>query len=300
MQPYLTVTCRLPADAEERLAMALEGWPVLGCQVEGAGSEVAVTVYLDAGRVEAVAGVCDGLAALGAAELGTGHFAEQDWLAEYRRWATPRAIGRRFWVDPHPLAPTPAPDGRVHLVVEPRQAFGSGSHESTQLALLVLEDLPVPGSAVLDVGSGSGILALAARALGARWVVGFDIDVEAVFVARQIIAQQPSRLPVALFAGSTSALRQQPTFDIVLANLLPAELTPLLPVLGGSLAAGGYLAVSGLMADQRAVVEGELRALGFAVERTREQDEWVALLCTGPGPGRSGTPRGDSPATLLQ
>jgi ribosomal protein L11 methyltransferase len=168
----------------------------------------------------------------------------------------------------------------VHLIVEPRQAFGSGSHESTQLVLLLLEDLPVAGQRVLDVGTGSGILALAARALGASWVVAFDIDVDAVCIAHQTVAAQPQRLPVSLFAGSTSAVRRRGVFDLVLANLIPLEAGPLLADLKELLAPGGFLVLSGLMADQRTAVEAELTGCGLAVRKTRELQEWVALACT--------------------
>lgn len=276
---YLTVTCRLPASAEEQLASALERWPVLGCQVENAGHEVDVTVFIGAAEAGAVLGVCEGLLALGARELGTGHFAEEDWLAEFRRHATPLPIGTLFWVDPHPGAPTRPRDDRVHLLIEPRQAFGSGSHESTQLVLLALEDLPVAGRAVLDVGTGSGILALASRALGASLVVALDIDLEAVCIAHQTAAAQLQRWPVSLFAGSTAALRPRPFFDLVLANLIPSEVHPLLADLRGLLAPCGFLVLSGLMADQRAAVEAELDESGLEVRKTRELQEWVAVTC---------------------
>jgi ribosomal protein L11 methyltransferase len=278
--PYLTVTCRLPASAEEQLASAMERWPILGCQVEDAGPALDVTVFIESRQGDAVPEVCEGLRALGATGLGTGHFAEQDWLAEYRRHARPRPIGTLFWVDPDPSEPTPPPDQRVHLTVEPRQAFGSGSHESTQLVLLMLEELPVAGRRVLDVGTGSGILALAGRALGASSVVGFDIDLEAVFIACQTVATQPQRLPVSLFVGSTPALRPRASFDLVLANMIPAEAGPLLTDLTRLMAPAGYLVLSGLMADQRAAVEAELAERGFVVRSVRELQEWVALACT--------------------
>jgi ribosomal protein L11 methyltransferase len=277
---YLTITCRLPAGAEEQLAGALERWPVLGCQVESAGPDVEVTVFIEEQHAGSVPVVCEGLVALGASDLGTGHFAEQDWLAEYRRHATPRTIGSLFWVDPHPESPTPPPPERVHLVVEPRQAFGSGSHESTQLVLLMLEDLPIAGWRVLDVGTGSGILALAARALGAKWVAAFDIDAEAVCIAHQTVAVQPQNLPVALFAGSTAALDTRPLFDLILANLIPAEADPLLDDVRALLVPRGLLLLSGLRADQRAASEAELARHGFTVVKARELEEWVGLVCT--------------------
>ena len=279
MSDYLTVTCRLPAATEEALASALEHWPVLGCQVEDSGRELDVTVYLRAEQAGALVGVRQGLAGLGARDLASAHFAEQDWLADYRRHAMPRPIGSRFWLDPSPSRPTPPPDRRLPLLIEPRQAFGSGSHESTQLVLLVLEDVPVAGRSVLDVGTGSGVLALAARSLGASWALGFDNEAEAVWVARQTVAVQPRRLPVALFAGTTAALGRRASFDLVLVNLLLVEAQPLLGDLHALLAMDGLLVLSGLMADQQAAAEAELARAGFLVERARELDEWVALVC---------------------
>ena len=296
---YHTVTCRLPAAAEDELAGALERWPVLGCQVENAGAEIEVTVFVAAAEAGALGAISEGLAALGAREVGTGRFAEQDWLAEYRRHAVPRAIGATFWVDPHPASPTPPPPGRIHLIVEPRQAFGSGSHESTQLVLLMMEELPLAGRRVLDVGTGSGILALAARALGAAAVVGFDLDVEAVCIARQTVAVQPQPLPVALFAGSTRALRPRPAFDLILANLIPAEAQPLLGDLRAQLAPGGRLLLSGLMADQLAASEEELERCGFSVESGRELDEWVGVMCEA-GPRAPGSGHRNDPAGLAE
>lgn len=279
MEPYLTVICRLPGDAEDALASLLEQLPVLGCQVENVGRELQATIFLEQGSREAVAQVRDGLVALGARQLGVGQFAEQDWLAEYRRHSTPIEIGTRFWVDPHSVETTSPPPGRIHLVVEPRQAFGTGSHESTKLILLLLERLPVAPRRVLDVGTGSGILALAARAMGARFVVGFDIDRDAVFVAHQTVDVQPEPLPVALYAGSTAVLRRNPTFDLILANMIPAESGPLLDDLRAVIAPDGQLVLSGLMCDQRVAVERELTVRHFAVVDAEELSEWTALVC---------------------
>ncbi len=280
MADYLTVTCRLPAAVEESLAEALEMWPALGCQVEDLGSaEVGVTVYLDEAEAERLGVVTEGLRHLGAVEIASASFAERDWLAEYRRGVRPVRIGRRFWVDPRPDATSPPPDGRVHLVIEPRQAFGTGSHESTRLSLMMLEDLDLVGSSVLDVGTGSGILAFAARGLGASWVVALDIDPDAVFIARQTASDQLFGATVSLFAGTLDAVSAGSRFDVVLANMLPHQFGPLLGALRSALAPDGRVVLSGLMADQRAVVESELDAAGLCVAASREAGEWVGLVC---------------------
>ena len=294
MGDYLTVSCRLPAAAEQRLTQALELWPVLGCQVEDEGAEVRVTVFLDDKHAAALPAVFAGLQELGASGLQSGRFAERDWLSGYREGVSARPIGKRFWVDPHPQQPTPAPAGRIHLVIEPRQAFGSGSHESTRLVLLMLEELAVEGRRVLDVGTGSSILARAAECLGASWVAGFDIDLEAVFVAQQTVAAQPWPGHVKLYAGPLAALRQEPRFDVVLANMLPAQFQPLLGQLRGLLAPTGTLLLSGLMVDQKAGVEADAAAAGLTVTGGCELGEWAGLVCrrTGlraPGSGRRRT-----------
>ncbi len=279
MTTYLTVTCRLPAAAEDHLTQAMADWPVLGCQVEDAGAEVDVTIYLEEARSDAVSAVVEELRRLGAWELSAGRFAEEDWLSEYRRFVVPHAVGRMFWIDPHPSVPTLPPEDRIHLIVEPRQAFGTGSHESTQLVLLLLETLALSGSRVLDVGTGSGILAIASRALGAASAVGFDIDLDAVFVARQTVAAQPDRQEVSLFAGTTPALRRAGQFDVILANLIPAQLEPLFADLRALLAPGGTMVVAGLMVDQREALVSELSRIGLRVVDGREVGEWAAIVC---------------------
>lgn len=279
MRSYLTLCCRLPSDREDALTQVLESWPVLGCQVEDARPDILVTVFMDTGHADDLPRLSGELLLLGAREVVSGPFADRDWLAEYREHARPVAIGERFWIDPNPAAPTPPPQGRHHLLIEPRRAFGTGSHESTRLVLEVLEQLDVRGTRVLDVGCGSGILALAACALGARSAAGFDIDSEAVFVARQTVRCQPVAMPVVLFAGSVASLGWRARFEVILANLIPAEFSPFLAELAALLTPDGTLVLSGLMLDQRLVVESELEAVGLAVQGHIEQEEWVALLC---------------------
>lgn len=279
MGSYLTVTCRLAADSEERLSELLGAWPVLGCEVEPSGSEIAITIYLAESNAAVLPELCADLTLMSASELAAGRLGERDWLAEYRRHARPLAIGRRLWIDQNPASPTPPPAGRVSLLIEPRQAFGTGSHESTRLILELLEELPLAGRSVVDVGCGSGILALASRAFGARQVVAFDIDTTAVIVARQTVAMQCPALPVDLFAGTIDALREETRFDIVLANMIPAEFLPFLEKLRAVTGEHGTLVLSGVMADQRAAVEAELETCGLVPTHGRTMNEWVALVC---------------------
>jgi ribosomal protein L11 methylase PrmA len=231
--------------------------------------------------------------------------AETDWLAVYRERARPFAVGRTFWIDPRdPLAPgeepaaaepsageLPAaelpvaelsaeplaavPAGRTLLRVPARAAFGIGSHESTALALELLEDLDVAGARVLDVGTGTGILALAALRRGADSAVAFDLDLAAPFHARA-----NARLnghPLRLFAGRLAALAR-PVFDLALVNVIPEQILPELPGLVRLLAPAGALVLSGILAERGGEVLAAAGALGLTEAARRQAGEWVAFV----------------------
>lgn len=278
-EEYLTLTFRLPREKEEDLPQVLAAWPVLGCEVRDINREVEVAVFFRSGERWAVPQLRAELERLGAFELAEGIQPDLDWLGEFRQRARPFPVGARFWIDPHPHAPTPAPTGRIRLCIEPRQAFGTGSHESTQLMLLLLEEAPPVGARVLDVGTGSGVLALAARALGAQWVLGFDVDLDAVFVALETAHLHP-QWEVRLFAGPTRALAPVPVFDLILANMLMEQFVPLLPRLRQLLRADGELFLSGLLVSQRQAVAAELSACGFQVRREKQLGEWAAVVAS--------------------
>lgn len=278
-EEFLTLTFRLPREKEEELPQVLAAWPVLGCEVRDSTSEVEVTVFFRRAEQWALPELKAELARLGARDVAEGTQPDLDWLGEYRQKARPFPVGSRFWIDPHPNAPTPAPAGRIRLGIEPRQAFGTGSHESTQLMLLLLEETPPVGARVLDVGTGSGVLALAAKALGAQWVLGFDVDLDAVFVALETVHLHP-QWEVRLFAGPSRALAPVGSFHLILANMLVEQFVPLLPHLRRLLRAEGELFLSGLLVGQRQAVAAELAACGFEIRREKQLGEWAAVVAS--------------------
>ncbi len=274
---YLTLTALIPAAMEEELAALLAEWPVLGSEVRPEGvAAVRAIVYLEAEQTAAAELLAEHLAELGAAAVARGTLTGQDWLAPYRDRVRPFPLGRTWWIDPHPESPTLAPSGRLRLVVEPRMAFGSGSHESTQLLLLEMEDAPPVGLRVLDVGTGSGILAFAALALGATSVVALDIDSAAVWVARETAALQQGIARPLLVAGPVAALGRV-RFPLVLCNMLPEHFSPVLPTLARLLAPGGRLLLSGLLASQARAVAVLVAEVGLAVVARRRLGEWQSL-----------------------
>jgi ribosomal protein L11 methyltransferase len=213
------------------------------------------------------------LARAGAAGLPTFEEKTIDWIAESA--ALRKAVlVERYLLDPHDdqLA-TPAPLGIRRLYLPAIRAFGTGSHESTRLAVRLLLSENLAGTQVLDVGCGTGTLAFVAALEGARHVVGFDLDRDAAFATRE--QARANRIPrLAAFAGPLEALRRTARFDVVVANMIHEELAPLLPALHARLAPGGRLLCSGQLVERRGEWDDLLRRSGFHSVRSIEENEW--------------------------
>lgn len=279
---FPVVRCTVPGHREEDFAELLGDYEVLGCQLqEEVSARSRVTVYLPPGNPDALHDVMDALRAFGAEDLEVGALDEADWLGSYRETLCAFAVGSTWWVDPHPEEPSPAPEGRERLVLEPRSAFGSGSHESTQLVLLALEERHLGGKRVLDVGTGSGVLSIAAVRRGADLAVGFDVDPLAVAVARDTLRVQESPAAVRLFLGEIGAVGDG-RFDLVLANIVSGVLLPILPEIRRVLAPDGEAVLAGLLLSEREHAEREAAVAGFEISARGVLGEWLSLeLCRG-------------------
>jgi len=274
---YLSIRCLIPADLEEELPELLAPLGVLGTEIGGqSDSGVRVTIYFPGADRRDVDGVCRLLADRGACDVERELLEAADWLADFRESTRPFEVGSAWWIDPHPDRPTAAPSGRRRLVVEPRMAFGSGSHESTRAILMVLEEIDVSGRRVLDVGTGSGILAFAAECMGADSVVGLDIDETAVWVAFETARQQewPSRASFVL--GSVECIGDE-DFDIVMCNMISSNFLPLVRDLRSRLTPAGIAVFSGLLASEVEMVSGALREADFVISSYRILGEWASL-----------------------
>lgn len=181
------------------------------------------------------------------ASLHTEEVAEQDWVRLTQSQFEPIRINDKLWIVPSwHVAPDPA---AVNLVLDPGLAFGTGSHPTTFLCLQWLSDKLRGGERLLDYGCGSGILAIAARRLGAGSVLGIDIDDNALIAARDNAAANNVDLSL---RHSREALDER--FDVVVANILTNPLCVLAPLLAGRVAPGGRLVLSGVLAEQAAQV----------------------------------------------
>ena len=218
------------------------------------------------GRIAAAA-VAAGIDDLPEIELD--EVAEQDWVRLTQSQFDPIRVNERLWIVPSWHA---APDaGAINLVLDPGLAFGTGSHPTTFLCLQWLTETLHGGETLLDYGCGSGILGIAAAKLGARSVLGVDIDDNALTAARNNAASNGVTLDL-----RHSKEQLDEVFDIVVANILTNPLCVLAPLLAGRVAPGGRIALSGVLAAQADMVIAAYEPL-IALRVGAEHDGWVRL-----------------------
>lgn len=209
-----------------------------------------------------------------------------DWTTEWKKGLGPRTIGR-IVVTPSWVAVTPRA-GEVVVVVDPETAFGSGEHGSTRGALLLLDRAMArhasrqahQGARVLDLGSGSGILAIAAAKLGAARAVGIEFDVEAIPVAERNVERNEVADRVVILEGDAGelALLGAPA-DIVVSNILRTVNVLLLPAVKGALAARGIAIFAGMEEAEAVLFKPELEQAGFAVmDDVRDAGWWSCAV----------------------
>ncbi len=202
---------------------------------------------------------------------------ESDWAESWKENFHVVRIGQNFVIKPGWREHTPAPDDIV-IEIDPGLAFGSGLHPSTQLCLKMFEEMPLSGKSLFDVGTGSGILAIAALKLGAGPVRAVDVDDVAVRVALENFELNGLAGQVDAAVGSASDTGGQ-QWQIVVANILAHILIELMPQLARALAPGGTLILSGMIAgEQEAAVTAAAAAHGLTIAERRTEEDWVALV----------------------
>ncbi len=200
----------------------------------------------------------------------------QDWNRLWAQSVRPLRIGRRIIVRPswEPVVLTP---GDIEIVLDPKQAFGTGHHATTQLLMEWIEDVISGGERVLDVGTGSGILAMAALRLGARHAVGLDTDPVAIACARDYAQINELAEMFDLRCGTITEAIESARFDLLLANLDCQTLLQLSGELGHLVRTGARLLVSGLLVDQEAeIVDSFAKEDAFSAG-CRERHGWLAM-----------------------
>jgi len=272
-----------PAEAECAAAAAYAAG-ALGLEERGEPGAVTLLLYAPAAAAAAVA------SAVRAALSGPGRVAEPegvpeiDWSQAWKAGLGPIAISPRLRVRPS-FSREPARAGQADLVIDPGQAFGTGGHASTRLALAWVAELApglAPGARVLDVGTGSGILALACLRLSAARALGLDLDPLAGEAAAENARRNGLAARLSLVRGSAAALGAV-RFDLVLANLLSSEALPLLAELAAHTRPDGRAVFSGLLSGEgpafrSALLGAGLLTLGERQQRDPSGESWLALL----------------------
>jgi ribosomal protein L11 methyltransferase len=262
----------VPRDQEDAATTILWEAGTAGVQVlfEAAGSVELLAYFPDDPALEAA--LTEALRGTAGARLEPARVPEVDWVARFREGFRPLQAGG-FCIAPPWNVPDPPP-GRL-LLVDPGRAFGTGTHETTRLCLAALESRARRAALgrVLDVGTGSGVLAVAAALLGARPACGVDNDPEAVAAARRHAELNHVDLPVLLGDGSRPF--RAGAFDMVLANLSAPLLLQKAEELTAACARRGVVVLSGLLLDDLPAVRGAYAGYGRLTE-TRD-GEWAAL-----------------------
>lgn len=204
---------------------------------------------------------------------------DADWQNAWKEHFTLLRIGERLVIKPSWIEYEPK-EGEILIELDPGLAFGTGYHPTTYTCLEAMEKLITPGSRVLDLGCGSGILSIAAVKLGAGQVVALDIDPQAVQSSRQNFRRTRITAQVQLDQGSLPhRLAAEGAFDLVVANISSRGVRERAPDILPALKPEGILVASGIIDEQHEETESALRQAGFTAIEAWPREDWVSLIC---------------------
>ncbi len=279
MSTWTAVTVITAPELAESLESFLLDRGAPGLQTEEAGERVRLIAHFAAAAP--LAELDAFLAALGELfpaaprpQIAVDTVADDGWADNWKAHFPPLAIGERLFV--HPPWVDRIPAGRIGIVLDPGMAFGTGHHASTRGCLVLLERAlrAGPGARVLDLGTGSGILAIAAAKLGAGEVWGIDVDPDACAVAVENAACNQVGDAIRITADATAV---PGTFDIVLANLLAGALVDGAAEIAARLRSGGTAIGAGILRDEAPALRRAWRAAGLTDDGEHAEEGWVAL-----------------------
>jgi ribosomal protein L11 methyltransferase len=221
---------------------------------------------------------------IGRGEILTKSLEPTDWSSDWKRYFKPFRVGEHLVIKPS-WEPFDTEVTDLVIEIDPGMAFGTGLHASTRLALRLLEQYMHKGDKVLDVGAGSGILGITAARLGAGYVLGVDMDAEALAIARENVRRNalelnPAHLDqpyVELLVGSLDTLPIAGKFDCVVMNIRPNVIVQLMPYVKSLLQTGGAMVISGILEEEGAELISNL-AGEFSVQNSLIEEGWIAYV----------------------
>lgn len=271
--PWLALTLEVDAGAAEAMSEALLEAGAQSVSIDGPDRprptiNALLGIHDDPRMIVENAARAAGVAA---PQFDLGRVEDEDWVRKSQAQFAPIRIGVRLWIGP---SWHEAPPDRAVVRIDPGLAFGTGTHPTTRLMLSFLEREIRGGERVLDYGCGSGILAIAAAKLGAARVDGVDVDAQAVQTAAANASVNGVEMRAALPEALPAAL-----YDIVAANILAQPLIVLAPLLAARTAAGGRIALAGILESQATEV-GSAYASSFEVRTEELLDGWALVTGT--------------------
>ena len=220
---------------------------------------------------------------LGSLEVSLQNLQEEDWEESWKQYYQPIPIGKKLLIVPQWLSPE-NPEHRIPVVLDPGMIFGTGAHASTQMCLRALEQTIHGGERVIDLGSGSGILSIAALLLGAQEATGVDIDPKAEDIARENAALNGLTAPkfravTGNVIGDKAMMESlsEGGYDVVLANIVADVIIPLSDVVPHFLRPDGVFICSGILNTRLPEVERAIEAAGLTITQREMQEDWCRL-----------------------
>ncbi|WP_410254950.1 50S ribosomal protein L11 methyltransferase [Bacillus anthracis] len=291
MSHFLLVTCSnisilTTPEAVEAVSHILHEAGASGVAIEDPAEGVLIKAYFPQtdSLHETIAGVKSSIDVLPSydIEIGTGNITvnevnEEDWATAWKKYYHPVQISDTFTIVPTWEEYTPSSPEEKIIELDPGMAFGTGTHPTTTMCIRALEKTVQPGDTIIDVGTGSGVLSIAAAKLGASSVQAYDLDPVAVESAEMNVRLNKTDDVVSVGQNSLLEGIEGPV-DLIVANLL-AEIILLFPEDAARVVkSGGLFITSGIIAAKEKVISEALEKAGFTIEEVLRMEDWVAII----------------------
>lgn len=201
---------------------------------------------------------------------------EYDWTVEWKKFFKPLEVGEKFVIVPS-WEEYKSDKDKIILEIDPGMAFGTGSHETTAICLKLLEEVDIKDKIVADVGTGSGILAIACSKIGAKHVLALDIDPLSIKTAKENVVVNDCVDKIEVMESDLLSTSKD-NFDLIIANILPDVIINLIPDAYEKLNEKGLILVSGIILEKKDLIIKELKQHGFSIVKDLDMGEWTGII----------------------
>ncbi len=279
---YLDIYLSLPDNDEmkEILAMALTEYSFEGFQDDDQGLHCFIRKEKLVDTIDAIIqSVSEQYNLSGISHIRTAEIEQKNWNEEWEQSIQPIEVTEKIIITPswHPVHREDA----VIITIDPKMTFGTGYHESTRLMIRMMERLPLTGARVLDVGTGTGILAIAAVLLGARHAIAIDVDELSLANGIENINKNAVQDRVEIRIGSLETVIES-EFEFIFANIIRSTIIELMDEMTAKLSAGGTILFAGLLTADRSAVEEALTERKMKIRSILQENDWIGITAEKP------------------